>query len=387
MSTIFLDRDKLSPRYLPKNLLHRDQQVKMLNSIYADLLDKPREIFLRVSQVVGGVGTGKTSTVRRFGLKLEEEAIKRKINFKFVYVNCKVDGTKRFVLYGNMLRKVAPQIATESLSPEDMLHQLVSFLDDRKMYVLLAFDEIDYFLKASKEHLIYDMTRLPELRVGEPIPVLGEIFISRDLSHYERLEPSEISTLGRGVIDFPKYRFEEIKDILYARVEEAFRSGALNEDIIDFISRYVASQNGDIRIGLDLLLYSGYLAENLGYDRILPDHVRRVIGETNPSITTEDILDLDENLRLTLLGLARILRFQKTSYARLRDILQSYKMACEEYNITPKDEIDEYIEDLAIRGLVDIESLTKIGISGGSAEDVERFLEQVMKREGRNEGT
>lgn len=359
----------------------------MLNSVYGDVLDKPGEVFLRVSQVVGGVGTGKTCTVSRFGLKLEEEALKRKINFKFVYVNCKVDGTKRFVLYGNMLRKVAPQIATESLSPEDMLHQLISFLEDRKTYVLLAFDEIDYFLHVSKEHIIYDLTRLPELEVGEPIPVLGEIFISRDAKWSERLDPGELSTLGRLIIDFPKYSFEEIKDILFARVEEAFKPGVVDEDIIEFISRFVASPsaNGDIRVGLDLLQFSGILAENMGYERILPDHVRRVIGETNPSITTEDILNLDQDLRLALLGLARALRFQKTSYVRLREIFQSYQLICEEYGITPKDDIDEFIEDLAFRGIVDIESLTKIGISGGPAEEVERFLERIMKGEGLNE--
>jgi len=34
----------------------------------------------------------------------------------------------------------------------------------------------------------------------------------------------------------------------------------------------------------NLLLYSGYLAENIGFNRILPDNVPRVIGETNVSV-------------------------------------------------------------------------------------------------------
>lgn len=381
MSNIFLDREKLSPHYLPQNLLHRDEQIRLLNSFYKDTLDHIDDVFLRVCQIVGGVGTGKTCTVRKFCLHLQEEAAKRKKDLQFVYINCKVDGTRRFVLYGNIVRKITPQIQTESLSPEEMFRQLVSYLEKEKKYVILAFDEIDYFLKISKEHIISDLTRLPELRLGEPIPIIGEIFISRDLSHYERLENSELSTLGKGIIEFPKYRSEEIKDILSTRVEEAFKPGVVSEEIFDLISHYVARPpvNGDIRVALDLLLYSGFLAENNGYDHLSPDHVRKVMGETNPSITTEDILDLDLHGRLTLLSLARSLRTQKASYVKFGDILKNYQVVCEEYEVKARDNVDEFVQDLVYRGIVDMESLTKLGISGGSAEDVEKFLEKTMK--------
>ena len=80
MSNIFLDREKLSPRYLPQNLVHRGGQVRLLNSFYEDTLDHIDNVFLRICQVVGGVGTGKTCTVRKFSLHLQEEASKRKKN-------------------------------------------------------------------------------------------------------------------------------------------------------------------------------------------------------------------------------------------------------------------------------------------------------------------
>jgi hypothetical protein len=66
--------------------------------------------------------------------------------------------------------------------------------------------------------------------------------------------------------------------------------------LLDFVSDVTARPpiNGDLRVALDLLLYSSMLAEREGYDRVLPEHVRRVLGETHPSITTEGILYLSD---------------------------------------------------------------------------------------------
>lgn len=48
-------------------------------------------------------------------------------------------------------------------------------------------------------------------------------------------------------------------------VDEAFHPGVVDEEVLDFISDITASPpiNGDVRVGLDLLYYSGTLAENL----------------------------------------------------------------------------------------------------------------------------
>ena len=108
---IFVDRDRLSPRYIPSLLPHRENQINFLLSLYRDALEHIENVFLRVSQIVGGVGTGKTCVDIRFGELLEKEASERSINLQHVYLNCKIEGTSRFVLYGNMLRKVAPELS------------------------------------------------------------------------------------------------------------------------------------------------------------------------------------------------------------------------------------------------------------------------------------
>ena len=91
-SFIFKDVDKLSPRYVPKVLQHREDQMRFLSSLYETALENIQEKYLQPSQLVGPVGTGKTSTAIRFWEMLEEKASKRRIKLKHVYLNGKMEG-------------------------------------------------------------------------------------------------------------------------------------------------------------------------------------------------------------------------------------------------------------------------------------------------------
>ena len=262
-SSIFRDVDKLSPRYVPKVLQHREDQMKVLSSLYESALDNIEKRYLQASQLVGPVGTGKTSTAIRFGEMLEEKATKRKIKLKHVYLNGKMEGASRYTLYRSLLADVAPKISTRSLSPEEMLRQLVKNLREEDRYLLITMDEIGYFCKHSKEQLVYNLTRLNELTIPKPSRVIGVMFIARDLAFHEHLDPSELSTLGRLIVQFPRYTEQQIKDILEVRVGEAFKPGKVDDDLLDFVSDVTGKPpiNGDLRVALDLLLYSGMLAE------------------------------------------------------------------------------------------------------------------------------
>jgi cell division control protein 6 len=347
------------------------------------MLRNIKNAYPRFTQIIGDTGTGKTCTTVKFGEQISEKAKKEGVNLKHVYINCKVDGTTRYVLFGNLVRKVTPKISTRSLSPEEMIRQLVEYLKAEGTFLLATFDEIDYFIQTNpKEHVIYDLTRTTEMSPGEPSQIIGEIFIARSLKWHERLEPGERSTLGMGVIEFPRYTSSQVREILEGRVEEAFRSGAVDEDTLSLVSDITANPpvNGDIRVGLDLLYYSGNLAENQGFNKVLPDHVRKVYGETNPTITSEDIMNLNENGRLILLALVRSLRAEKSAYVGLREIRKSYELVCEELNVKPVERFEETVQDLVYRGIIEMKSLTELGVTGASVIDLEKFLNNLTKR-------
>lgn len=380
---IFKDRNKLSPYYIPKRLPHREQQMNMLLSIYGSMLEDVWRAYPRFVEVVGPTGTGKTCTTLKFGEMITERARKRGINLQHAYVNCKVDGTTRYVLYGNLIRKVTPKISTKSLSPEEMIRQLVDYLKFEEIFLIATFDEIDYFVQMNpREHIIYDLTRIPEMYPGSPMPIIGGIFVARSLRWHDLLESGERSTLGRGIIEFPRYTSGQIRDILEDRVEEAFQPGVVLDDTLDLISDITANPpvNGDVRVGLELLYYSGILAENTGSSRVTPEHVRRVYSEINPTITSEDVLNLDRDGRLILLALVRGLKASGAAYISLRDLRKIYEVVCEEYHVKPSGDFEERLQDLIYRGIVDMKSLLEIGISGATLVNLERFLNNLLRQ-------
>ena len=103
MSLIFRDREKLTPRYIPQTLPHREGEVSFLSSFYRDVLEYPSRSHLRAVQIVGAVGSGKTAVARLFGERFEAEARKMKVDLKHVYVNMKLHGVSKVILYRHLL--------------------------------------------------------------------------------------------------------------------------------------------------------------------------------------------------------------------------------------------------------------------------------------------
>jgi len=387
MTSLFKDRDRLLPNFPIErywsSLPHRERQLELLRSFYGDVLDKKGESFLRICQVIGPAGTGKTSTLRLFGDNFAREAHNRKIDIDHIYINLKLEGGRKVVLYRNLLGKIEPALVSASFSAEEMLKSLMTYLQEKNRKLLLTFDEIDYYVKHFRdEGVVYDLTRLNELVPGRPCGVVGATFVARERKFHELLEKAELSTLGRNYIEFMPYVSREIYDILEKRSTEALRPGSCPTEVLEFIADVTSNPpvNGDLRYALDLLLYAGNLADSQGSETILPEHVRKVHGVTFAAVTDEDILNLPDEEKLVLMGVARALRRRKSPYTTLREIRAMIEVLSEESKLAIKGGIEEYVQDLKDRNIVDIRSLTQIGISGVALDDLDRFLNNLIER-------
>lgn len=379
-SFIFKDRTKLSPRYIPKELPHREKQIDLLKRIFSNLKNDPDKYPLTILQIIGQAGIGKTSTLLRFGNLLKEELANNKINSKIVYINLKLQGGNKYAIYKYMLGCIAPELPAQGLSAEEMLRQMIEYLDNTSSYALIILDEIDYLIKISKDiGIIYDLTRLNEFNPNKRCNVKGVIFIARSIEFYEKLDEAELSSLGRVPIEFPTYTIEQVSDILVQRSVEAFNKEVISTDIIDWISRIIISPeiNGDIRYALDLLTYAGNIAENEGTKKILLDQVKRVHEQIYKGITDEDLKDLSKEQIVTLLAIIRGLRIKKKDHVELKEIRMQVIDIAEENKIKKLD-VEDVLSELDTKKIIRIHSLKKIILLSASIDKLEKILEDIM---------
>ncbi|MCS7139566.1 MAG: AAA family ATPase [Candidatus Nezhaarchaeota archaeon] len=379
MSRIFIDRDKLSPSYIPGKLPHREAQLKAL----FDLFDFSgfSDVYPKSVQVIGPTGSGKTSSCIRFGKLLEQRALGRGLNLKSIYVNLRLEGSSRFMAFKSMVEKVAFEAVSRSLSPDEVLKQFIEVLRARKLMALIIMDEVDFHVRRCKETVVYDLTRISELSPAEGSNVLGVIFIARDLDWIKLLDPSERSTLGNIRVLFPPYTRSQVLDILEYRASEALASGAVSRDVLEFISDIAVQppRNGDIRFALDLLLYSGVLAEQQGFDHITIDHVRSVYGKMIDMVSLSDFEELSLEEKLTLLSLARILSASKTPYVPLKEVESQLPIILSEFGVRINVQVDKAVKRLHERGFIEL-SDKRVGVLIGPLSKLISLLEDLISR-------
>ena len=375
-SIIFKDRKKLSPRYLPKEISHREKQIDLLVRTFLDIKDDPDKFPLTVIQIIGPAGIGKTSTVIKFSDILENELRKSKINIKIVYINLKLQGGNKYAIYKYLLSCIAPELPAQGLSAEEMLRQMLDYLILNNVYSIIILDEIDYLIKISKEiGIIYDLTRLNEFDPSKKCNVKGVIFIARSTEFYEKLDEAELSSMGRAYIEFPNYTIDQVSDILIRRSKDAFQDNVIGTDIIDWIAKIVVSPivNGDIRYALDLLSYAGNLAESEGTEKVILDHVKKINKQIYNGITDDDIKELSKLQIIILLGIIKGLKIKNRDYVDLKEIrMQSLEIA-EKYKLRKLD-VEDILDDLATRKIIKIISLKKISLISSSIENLEKSL-------------
>lgn len=381
MSRIFVDRDKLSPSYIPDKLPHREAQLKTLLSL-VEVDDLRRAVYPKCIQVVGPTGSGKTSSCIKLGKILEQRASERGFNLKTVYVNLRLEGSSRFMAFKSMVEKVAFEAASRSLSPDEVLKQFVETLRARRLVALLVLDEVDFHVRRSKETIVYDLTRLSELTAGESPNVLAVIFIARDPDWTKLLDPAERSSLGNIKVAFPPYSKAQVLDILEYRASEALRLGAAPRDVLEFISDLAVQppRNGDVRFALDMLLYSGVLAEEQGFNHITVDHVRSVYGKSIDAVSLSDFEELSLEEKLVLLSLARALSTTTSPYVELDVMEKQLAITLDELKVKVKVQTDKAIKRLFEKSFVEA-SGKRVGILMGPLSRLIALLEDMISRE------
>ncbi|MCS7097018.1 MAG: ORC1-type DNA replication protein [Candidatus Methanomethylicia archaeon] len=347
---IIKDESKLSPDYVPQNLVHRENEIRQLSNYFRHVIDVPGKVSQKVL-IIGPVGTGKTATSKLFGLTLSDIVKRTGIKLRYVHVNCHKNRTLFFILT-RIAKSLIEGFPDRGLSTQELLNIIYDKLEEEDEYLLLTLDEIDYLIKVGCESSFYDLLRISDEYVNRP-QRMNFILIARDQSFLPLLDHSTQSVLMKNIIRFKPYIAEQLRDILIERVKESFHENTISHEVIWNIAE-IAAKRGDARYALEILWRAAKIAEMEGKNTVSFENVRMAASMTYLGICNEEIDSLSDHEKLLLLSIVKCLKKCEQEYVNIGEVEKTYKLLCEEYNVEPRGhtKVWEYIQNLKNIGLI-----------------------------------
>lgn len=381
--TVFKDQSKLSSDYIPETLVHRDEEFRELSRLFKPVFEN------KASQrvlVTGSVGVGKTTLTLKFGQELERAAKKRDFKLDYIHVNCRKQRTPHMVV-----RKLAehylPRLPRRGLAPQEILEDVVKQLNTHDACLVLALDELDYFVSQNGPDLLYSFTRVAE--ESEAPNRISVITTSRTPNFLRLLDEATKSTFMHNKIELDKYNAQQLEDILKNRVKVAFKMDTVREDTIGLVSE-TAAQTGDARFALELLWVAGRIADQEEIQEVTPEHARGAKAHVFPGIRKEVLKDLRKQELLLLLALSRRLKISDQAYALTGEVEDAYNVVCEEYEEEARKhtQVWEYLKRLSDLGIIETQpsgeerrgKSQKISIPDAPVEMLEEELEKILEK-------
>lgn len=344
-SVIIKDGEKLSFDYIPKDLLHREEQMRRLSMLFRSVIDYGGS---ETAFLSGSVGTGKTVTAKRFCSDMAEYCYKHSVPMDYVVFNCRQRSTESGILL-QMIRHFDPAFPDRGFSTPEMLRTFRGHVTKSGKRFVVVLDEVDVLLKKGGIDLVYQISRFNDDYQSKVS--MSMILISQEYV-LDRLDESSLSSFKRAnVVRFDKYSRDELRDIVASRAEIALKEDTYNQDALDLIADN-SEEYGDARFAIDLLDKSARMAEERNEGRLTAEDVRGAKAMIYSVVTQSKLESLDKNRTLALLAVCRSIK--NMGYVTISAAEKTYAVVCEEYETTARKHTQfwTYITDLEKNGLI-----------------------------------
>jgi archaeal cell division control protein 6 len=389
---IFKDKSVLQANHKPEDILHRDEQIKLIASILVPVLrgERPSNLFL-----YGKTGTGKTLSIGY----VQEELLKRMkkdsdFKLRIVYLNCKMKkiSDTEYRILAELIRKMGGSVPDTGLPTQAVYERFVDLIDSEKQLLVLILDEIDQTTKKISSDFLYNLTRLNTELSKTQICLVG---ISNDLTFLDDLDPRVKSSLSEEEIVFPPYNALQLQEILGKRADDSFKTDVLDNGVVAKCAAFAAREHGDARRALDLLRVAGELAERGAGGRIEIQH----IDEANNKIEKDKILDVirtePKQFQLVLYSIIKLSERNSSGQSKLfkdgkanpiftGDVYNYYQQLCDEIRseILTQRRVGDIVQEFDMLGIINVRVISKG--RGGRMREIKlaitnKILEQAKK--------
>jgi cell division control protein 6 len=351
--TIFDNINAFNPDYMPENFNFRDSQMEAMAMSIRPALKDGRPVN---SVILGSCATGKTTSLKKVFELVEKSSEK----IFCCYVNCQLH-TTRFGIFSQIHQKIFGHQPPETGVPFSRIYQkIMKFLSSENKSLLVALDDVNFLFQSQNANKIfYDL-----LRAYEEFPGVrtGVFAILSDLEFRYVLDKNVNTVFIPHEITFPPYRRDEILSILSDRAKSGFFKGVISEDILEEITDYTLD-NGDLRVGIDILRVCGNIAEANASRSIERKHLDEAIKNqvsVNLSHTLKSLNDTESVLFRIIVESDKILTAGELSKTFSKESDTSYAT----FNRT--------LEKLEFLRLIDTKFTGK-GVRGNSRQIILRF--------------
>jgi len=288
--SLFQNINAFDPDYFPQNFNYRDTQMEaMAMSIRPALRGgQPSNAI-----VLGSPATGKSTSIRKV-FELVEKTSEKVV---CVYINCQLH-TTRFGIFSQIYKKLFGHIPPETGVPFSRIYdQIMKDLQKKEKSLVVALDDINYlFQSKNADKVVYDLLRAYEEYPGVKTSIFA---ILSDLEFKYAFDKNVNTVFIPQEITFPLYTYSELEDILRDRAKAGFFPNVLPDDILEQIAMYT-EENGDLRVGINLLRSCGNIAEADASREITQEHFDKALDSLVSVNVSETLKSLNDSERTLL---------------------------------------------------------------------------------------
>lgn len=235
--TVIEDPMSLQSNYLPSEFIDREEEEAALQSIFSEIDQKgPRHTF-----IYGPRGTGKTHLVLKQLNQLPDSVAT-------CYIPCHRHDTEY-----KALKQLYETVTDDQISSGHHTAALKREIGKRttEIGVVIVLDELDFLMLNDGDDLLYYLSRTNEFNT---------VLISANHDNInDCIEERTQSSLQPRQITFDPYTSEELYQILYDRVQDAFAPQSLQQEALT----YLASAIENPALGFDWLRAAAEAADSV----------------------------------------------------------------------------------------------------------------------------